>query len=193
MVIKDLIHIEENIMPAETLCSFIKWLNKEDDKFQKAAIVSNTGGGQVIDERARKVKNFSLNLQSKSQTEVHWLNFLGSIIINLKKNYERKFDTTCVVNGVQEITVLKYENDGHYGFHTDHCYSLPRTLSIIILLNNEYEGGDLVFSNLSKTDEMLRIKPSAAKAIVWPSNFMYPHKVEPVTKGIRYSVVSWLL
>ena len=56
MVIKDLIHIEENIMPVETLCSFIKWLNKEDDKFQKAAIVSNTGGGQVVDERARKVK-----------------------------------------------------------------------------------------------------------------------------------------
>jgi hypothetical protein len=35
--------------------------------------------------KQEKVKNLSLNLQSKSQTEVHWLNFLGSIVMNLKK------------------------------------------------------------------------------------------------------------
>ena len=29
--------------------------------------------------------------------------------------------------------------------------------------------------------------------VIWPSNFMYPHAVEPVKKGIRYSVVSWAL
>ena len=28
--------------------------------------------------------------------------------------------------------------------------------------------------------------------IVFPSNFMYPHKVEPVTKGTRYSYISWI-
>ncbi len=28
--------------------------------------------------------------------------------------------------------------------------------------------------------------------IIFPSNFLYPHQVMPVTKGERYSIVSWL-
>ena len=28
--------------------------------------------------------------------------------------------------------------------------------------------------------------------IIFPSNFMYPHKVEPVTKGTRYYYISWV-
>ena len=28
--------------------------------------------------------------------------------------------------------------------------------------------------------------------LVFPSNFLYPHKVEPVTKGLRYSIISWV-
>ena len=31
----------------------------------------------------------------------------------------------------------------------------------------------------------------AGDVIIFPSNFMYPHRVEPVTKGARYSYVSW--
>ena len=89
--------------------------------------------------------------------------------------------------------MLKYENSGHYDFHTDHCYSIPRTLSVIILLNDDYKGGDLVFKDFNKNSELLRVQPSSARAIIWPSNFMYPHRVEPITEGKRYSVVSWLL
>ena len=28
--------------------------------------------------------------------------------------------------------------------------------------------------------------------LIFPSNFMYPHKVEPITKGTRYSYISWV-
>ena len=28
--------------------------------------------------------------------------------------------------------------------------------------------------------------------IIFPSNFLYPHKITPVTKGVRYSYVSWV-
>jgi hypothetical protein len=47
VVLEDLIYTEENVMPPETLSSFIKWLNKEDDKFQKAAIISNSGADKL--------------------------------------------------------------------------------------------------------------------------------------------------
>ncbi len=25
----------------------------------------------------------------------------------------------------------------------------------------------------------------------FPSNFMYPHGIRPVTQGVRYSIVTW--
>lgn len=37
----------------------------------------------------------------------------------------------------------------------------------------------------------IEVKPN--RMIVWPSNFMFPHRVAPVTKGVRFSVVSWAL
>lgn len=194
MGLNELIHQEFNIMPIEALSSFLKWLNFKKDDFEKSGIViPNSKNKQVINEQVRKVKSLNLSLDTNSQTEIHWCNFLGKIILDLKNKYETKLNTKCVVEGINEINVLKYENSGHYNFHTDHCRSIPRTLSVILLLNNDYEGGDLVFKNIKNQSELLRVKPTPASAIIWPSNFMYPHKVEPITKGIRYSVVSWLL
>lgn len=195
MGLEELIHQEENIMPVESLSSFIQWLNKIDNKFEKASIIQpQTPKGQIVDENTRRVKNFSLDVNSSSQTNTHWCNFFGSVILNLKNTYERKHKTNCSIGAINEITVLKYGQGGHYEFHTDHCRSIPRTLSVILFLNNDYEGGDLVFNHFNKNVELLRVKsPPPASAIIWPSNFMYPHKVEPITKGIRYSLVSWLL
>jgi predicted 2-oxoglutarate/Fe(II)-dependent dioxygenase YbiX len=28
--------------------------------------------------------------------------------------------------------------------------------------------------------------------LIFPSNFLYPHKVEPVKKGKRYTYISWV-
>ena len=35
-------------------------------------------------------------------------------------------------------------------------------------------------------------KTHPGRLVMWPSNFMYPHSVSPVTKGTRYAIVSWL-
>ena len=88
------------------------------------------------------------------------------------------------------IQILKYEQGGFYVEHTDHFSGRPRTLSGIYFLNNDYEGGDLIF-NLDNKDYKIEKKPN--RFIVWPSNFLYPHRVTPVTKGVRYSVVTWIL
>ena len=58
-------------------------------------------------------------------------------------------------------------------------------LSVLGVLNDDYEGGEFVL-----IDE--KIDLSKGDIIIFPSNFMYPHKVEPVTKGTRYSYISWI-
>ena len=37
----------------------------------------------------------------------------------------------------------------------------------------------------------ISFKTEVARLIIWPSNFMFPHRVNPVIKGTRYSIVAW--
>ena len=36
-----------------------------------------------------------------------------------------------------------------------------------------------------------KLKPEPNSLIMWPSNFLYPHGVEPVSEGTRWSIVAW--
>ena len=76
--------------------------------------------------------------------------------------------------------------------HCDHIQTLfdgvnkgVPILTILGSLNNNYEGGQLFILN----DEPLDLKEGGL--VIFPSNFLFPHGVKPVTKGIRYSYVSW--
>ena len=59
-------------------------------------------------------------------------------------------------------------------------------LSIIGILNDDYEGGNLIMFKDRKIDT------KKGDLLLYPSNFLYPHEITPVTKGVRYSYVSWL-
>ena len=96
-------------------------------------------------------------------------------------------------NGYTEIRFNKYETGTKMEHHCDHIHNMfdgqrrgIPTLSIVGCLNNDYEGGDFIMWESEK------IKIPEGAVLIFPSNFMYPHKVSPVTKGIRYSYVSWV-
>ena len=83
--------------------------------------------------------------------------------------------------------MYKGEEKGEYKEHTDHSDFNPRVLSISLILNDNYEGGDFCFFN-----KELIIKKEKRSAIVFPSNFCFPHSISPVTKGERYAIVTWV-
>ena len=104
--------------------------------------------------------------------------------------YTAKFPK-MTVDKISQIDLLKYVIGGKYEIHTDHISTSPRHLSIIINLNNDYEGGDLVFTD-QKEKEIKRLKLGKGSIVFFPSNFIYPHTIKPIKKGTRYSIVSWL-
>jgi predicted 2-oxoglutarate/Fe(II)-dependent dioxygenase YbiX len=126
-------------------------------------------------------------------SDTHWYTLLYNTFMKKLNQYGQ--DNNIINfhwNTISDISILKYENTGFYTWHTDHAAEVPRTISCILLLNNDYEGGNLCFRNPDGSGEWeVEVKPN--RMIVWPSNFLYPHTVKPVTKGIRYSVVSWAL
>jgi len=107
-------------------------------------------------------------------------------------HYKIKFPQIETSN-INQIDLLKYEPGGKYEPHLDHSFNTQRTLSCIINLNDDYEGGDFIFYKQNLKDEMKRVKCKKGTVLFFPSSFLYPHKIEPITKGTRYSIVSWLI
>ena len=192
MEIKNYIMTIDNFLPYESLSSLIQWANKKNNKFEKAEIFLNNQKSELRED-IRKVDNFGFDINSKSKTEIHWNCYLTYYFTNLFEHYQKHFKVKASLSGLTDITFLRYQNGGHYKTHSDHCTNAPRTLSIIYLLNNDYEGGELIFELPDGKDEILKIEKKPNRVVIWPSNFLYPHQVTPVTKGLRYSIVSWAL
>lgn len=186
------IKVYENFLPLNVLPSFLKWLNNQN--FLPAAVVGHDNEG-VLDTGIRRTEQLNLGIHEEStKTSIHWSNFLSSFFLKAFTKYEN--DVTPFhkvnVNGIVDMAALKYEKAGFYKFHTDHHFSIPRTMTCIVLLNNDYEGGELEFASPLTNEPILKIPKLANSIILWPSNFMYPHRVNPVTNGKRFSIVAWL-
>lgn len=85
------------------------------------------------------------------------------------------------------LSLLKYEVGEEYKEHTDSGSGNLRTLSAILYLNDDYQGGALEFTNIDRVIEAV-----AGQVVVFPSNFCYPHRALPITSGTKYAVVTWL-
>ena len=92
---------------------------------------------------------------------------------------------------LNEMVYLQYQKEDHYGFHIDQGPSTNRHLSALLMINEDYVGGELVLTDPQKNKDFIVIKPQAGRVIIFPSNFMFPHKVNPVLSGERFTIVSW--
>jgi PKHD-type hydroxylase len=91
-----------------------------------------------------------------------------------------------------QFTHYHHKKRGHYDSHLDSSKnSIVRKLSISVQLSlPNYKGGDLkIITGSHKGDKFKMIKEQGT-LIMFPSYIL--HKVTPVTKGERYSLVSWL-
>jgi len=133
------------------------------------------------------------NISSESKTNQHLCNIFKKIIFQTMKEYTKEYSIQESRDkiAIESIQVLKYEIGGHYIYHSDDSMYDPRFLSFIYLLNDDYEGGELVFRSWENNIEE-KIKVVKNTVIIFPSNFMFVHKVKPVTKGTKYSIVSWI-
>ena len=142
-----------------------------------------------LDKNIRNVKGYELDYE-KSKIENFYWNYIKKEIEKLFIFYTAKFPKMSS-SKINQIDLLKYSSGGKYEIHTDHYTDTPRHLSIIMNLNNSYKGGDLIFTD-QKNKKIKKIKLDKQTIIFFPSNFMYPHGIEPIIKGTRYSIVAWL-
>jgi len=112
-------------------------------------------------------------------------------IVSFVKRYGEKVSGYFHVNEFSPIRFNKYESGEGIREHVDHIYSLfdgdkkgIPVISLVGVFNDDYDGGELFLCG-----EKVELK--TGDVLVFPSLFMYPHMVTEVTKGVRYSWVSW--
>jgi len=189
MEIKNFVKIYDEVLPWNVLVNLIKFANISN--FEETKI----GGGDnsKTDFNIRRTFAFPLSNLSNSLTCAHWFNLLHFYFNKYLNQYKQDGNILDYdYSRIFDIEILKYENTGFYTWHTDHFAQIPRTMSCILLLNNDNKGGNLCFRNPNGTGEWeVDVRPN--RMIVWPSNFLFPHTVKPVLQGKRYSVVGWAL
>lgn len=111
------------------------------------------------------------------------------------------------IQSAEDMQVTRYKEGDYFNLHKDgmndhfsvYTENNPiikdrvRKLSMTVLLNDDYEGGEFQFATYSKQKSIIETPKvnSRGSIIVFPSDV--EHRVTPVTKGIRYSLVAWFL
>ena len=106
---------------------------------------------------------------------------------SVSKKYQEEFKHYSI-NVDTGYQLLRYKEGQFYTQHTDSFITQQRSLSCSLILNDDYEGGEFCF-----WDGTMMHRPPKGAALVFPSNFMYPHEIRKVTKGERYSIITWLV
>jgi len=93
---------------------------------------------------------------------------------------------------ISPVRFNKYSSGTKMRKHFDHIRDLfdgnfkgIPILSVVGVLNDNYEGGEFVFNN----DYEVKLKQG--DILLFPSNFIYAHEVKEIKNGTRYSYVSW--
>lgn len=128
------------------------------------------------------------------KSKVSFVTDMGFINHRLKEVLKEKvkingFDAT----NLYDFQFTKYEIGGHFDWHVDSTKESPnsysdRYYSCVVLLNNNYNGGDL---EIKESLEIKTIQKNIGDLILFPS--IYLHRVSPVLEGNRYTLVNWVM
>ena len=109
-----------------------------------------------------------------------------------KQHYDWHTDGQgCHYNARQSLQFHKPKEINLHFTPQPNLLGTVRKISVSAILNDDYEGGELLFRFLDGDSNLkeVAVNPKKGDLVVFPSYI--DHKVAPVTKGIRYSVVAW--
>lgn len=155
------------------------WKEEESDKAMIAG-----AAGQGYDDTLRQSSVMFLS----AAPEHEWI-YQKLAMLAGQCNYERyAFD---ILGFQQALQLAEYGEGDFFEWHMDFGAGAisHRKLSLTVQLSDpdSYEGGDLQFMINHKVVDAPRTKGTV---VIFPS--FVPHRVTPITKGVRRSIVGWV-
>ena len=173
---------------SDSQCKFItEYILKHSDKLE----YRNVSYGNNVECKYISVSDMvNLNLDNDSKKIDHFIfKIVGIIIEKLKMIYPQ-------FNGTKDNGYVLRQIHGGTKIHIDGVESkaggytnFVRCLSLIIVLNDDYDGGIFNFPN-----QGLKLKVKKGEAIMFPPYWTHPHSVTSVGEGqARYTINTWIL
>lgn len=158
-----------------------EWNNLQD------GCIGGAGGSFQVNESVRSTKVAWVGAKPELQ---HIWDKLAGVMAEVNSRFFH-FDITGFHEPMQ-LGLYTESQQGHYDWHTDAAPSdkgVPRKLSMAMLLSDpsEFEGGE--FQVKTSTDSVQTLETLKGRAWFFPSYTL--HRVAPVTKGMRRSLVLW--
>jgi predicted 2-oxoglutarate/Fe(II)-dependent dioxygenase YbiX len=175
MQLKDYIKVIPDALDTKFCSEIVK--NKKY-KYKTAEMV----GDNSVLYRDTKIRNcFSSTVLGEDDSIIYQA--IGVVIKKYINEIECDLPSIIDDSGYQ---ILKYEKGGFYVQHTDEVKGNTRRVSISLCLNEDYEGGEFQFFSDYK------VVGKTGDAVVFPSNFCFPHEILPVKSNTRYSIITWV-
>jgi len=190
----DYILIVDDVMPQHVIDDLLKeyetsnaWMNYVAGKSG-----GNSPGTHILISHPAIIQN------SPSRTKI--LEEVQRYILEAFDQYHKKYSKRdqglnhLMIRQLVGLRIIRYEAGQSLDMHTDR-YTDPGTnlelwpvVTFTLNLNENYSGGEL---DLLEGDHIFQAK--AGRCVFFPANFLYPHAVYPVRRGVRYSLVGWFL
>ena len=149
-------------------------------------------------------KDFKIRTSDTSWTTEQWIyDLIFPFMYEANKQAGWNLDVTTA----EPMQITRYKKGGFHKNHHDgmsdslSAYNIPdnsflhgkvRKISMSLILNNDFEGGDLEFCSYFNGEcKIIPVKLNVGNIIFFLSGV--EHRVAPITKGTRYSLVSWFL
>ena len=191
----ELIQVVQVLTPDEVLL-----VNEELDK--KEFIVSSIGfvdgetGEPRVDSDIRSSSGCYLLDDEKAAQIIH--KGMNNALLEYRKRLMEihpTFDGYPIPGGFMTtsnrelIQVLEYVKNQKYTWHTDaspqpNSKEYHRKISVILYLSEDFEGGTTKFVHK-------QYKPPIGHALIFPSNWCFPHTGTRVTDGKKRVAVTW--
>lgn len=138
--------------------------------------------GNILDKSIRDTKKIQIALNKS----------IGATMAGIGL-YANKEIWNFNVTHANQAEFLRYDHQGRFTAHIDSILDEVgsqemRKLTCILILNNDFEGGKL-YLQYGKDKTYPSQEPG--DVIIFPSYLL--HGVEPITSGIRRSIVTWLV
>ena len=184
-------------------CNRIKSLGK--GKWTEAGVhhgaVGLSGGKYTPEERLTGRQS---RISDIYWTDEQWLyDLIWPVMLEANKVSGWNLD----ISAAESMQIGRYQKGGFYAWHKDgssdslSAYDNPenkflhgkvRKLSLSLVLNDDFEGGDLEFASYGREKCIITpVKARKGDMIFFTSGM--EHRVAPVTKGVRYSLVNWFV
>jgi PKHD-type hydroxylase len=153
--------------------------------------------GTLLDRTDAGVSNKNVVAKDVRICKVAWMEnnketkFIYEKISNAVVSLNERFFKFDLTGFAEDFQFTEYNApDNFYTYHIDKSYDFAiRKLSATLQLTpqEQYEGGEL---ELFYEQEPNKMKKDVGRLVVFPSHTL--HRVLPVTKGTRHSLVGWV-